>query len=110
MKLCQITIKNVIIRVLYQNYSEQIENKHLPYYNAEDLAILLKCQPHELIKNCDDVITTDEGAFISTSDFTKNILKLDMPHQDVMYVFGVLTGIIQGITICIATHDTSVKF
>lgn len=110
MKLCQIKINDVSIRVLYQNYAEQIENKHLPYYHVEDLVILLKCKKHELVDSCDNVITTDTGTFISTSDFTRNISKSDMPHQDVMYVFGVLTGIIQGITICIATHNTSVKF
>ena len=77
---------------------------------AEDLANLLKCKPCELIKNCNDVIKIDVGTFISTGDFIRNIPESGMLHQDKLRVFGILTGIAQGITICIATHDTSVKF
>ena len=110
MKLCKVDFNGVTVSVLYQNYAEQVENKHLPYYRLEDLTTLLNHCHEDILKNCKDIIETNAGTFISTSDLVDKFTNLDIPHEDYLQFMYILTGIIKGITICIATHDTSVKF
>ena len=110
MKLCKVNFNGVTVRVLYQNYAEQTGKKHFPYYRLDDLTILLNHSHEDIIKNCKDVIETNAGTFISTNDLVDKFTNLDIPHEDKLQFMDILIGIIQGITICIATHDTSVRF
>lgn len=110
MKLCKIQTVDKMIRVLYQNYAEQIEKKTLPYFHAEDVASVLCMNSDKLIESSEDVLDLDIGTFISTYDFAMSIPEGNLPHCEILYILGLTTGIIQGITLCIATHDNSIKF
>lgn len=110
MKLCKIQTVDKTIRVLYQNYAEQIEKKTLPYFHAEDVASVLCMNSDKLIESSEDVLDLDIGTFISTYDFTMSITEGKLKHHERLYILGLLTGVVQGITLCIATHDTSIKF
>ena len=110
MKLCKIQTIDKTIRVLYQNYAEQIEKKTAPYFHAEDVASVICMSSNELIESSEDVIETDFGTFISTCDFMTNSSKGNLQHHEMLYVLGLITGVIQGITLCIVTHDNSIKF
>lgn len=93
---------------MYRNYTEQSEVATFPYFNAEDVSEAINLPLNKLSSN--DTIKTDTGVFISIDDLTMSIPKGNIPHHQILHALGLVAGVIQGITICIATHDTSVKF